>query len=615
MVCKHCGNLLREDAVVCDQCGAEIRVQHAASGASGRRQGKAETAQPERVGSMAVPEAQPYVSDAVMESRRRPRSEGASRTDNRRGTPPPPTDGSHMGRVKREQTRPVRRMMINWAMVWTIVLALCFVGAIGGYVFLKKTDAGQLILARMGKEANAQALWTYGQELLDQGYVEKAIQTYEAAYELEPDREDIYSRLEQMADAYEAGGYAAKAEQTYIKMYSEVDKENVFAYQAIVRMLQDQDRRMELSSFLQLAYENTGDSSFRRQREDLIPSTPTTDKEAGSLMLEQDIQLISAEDYDIYYVFGEEGQLPEDGTLYTGKIHLTEGTHILRAVAVSNDLVSDELSVKYTINLPVPTAPYASLASGEYKQRQRIWLRYQESEGTPDYGDQESKDITIYYTLDGQTPTSNSPIYTGEPFYLPDGKVTVKAVAVNGYGKVSNVMERTYKIGTLSKTYFGSNDTFSEFTLLKTTREAFEKKFGAPQSEQAITEETMPGSCVQCSYSWGQARFVMSESGYVLYFFETNNSSITAPRKLKIGASAEDITGKYRDVGQTYDQNGDRSLYYDDQNGTMGKLYALDGNATRIDYRYTRKEDSAKVILSFYLQNDKTVKIGIRAEY
>ena len=106
----------------------------------------------------------------------------------------------------------------------------------------------------------------------------------------------------------------------------------------------------------------------------------------------------------------------------------------------------------------------------------------------------------------------------------------------------------------------------------------------------------------------------MSEKGYIIYAFETNSSSITAPRKLKIGASESDITAKFRDVGQTYDQNGDRSLYYDDQNGTMGKLYALGGSSSRIDYRYTRKEDGARVTLSFYLQNDKTVKIGIRAE-
>ena len=46
MVCKHCGNLLREDAVVCDQCGAEVRPPQSGQGVSGRRQGKASAERP-----------------------------------------------------------------------------------------------------------------------------------------------------------------------------------------------------------------------------------------------------------------------------------------------------------------------------------------------------------------------------------------------------------------------------------------------------------------------------------------------------------------------------------------------------------------------------------------
>ena len=128
MVCKHCGNLLREDAVVCDQCGAEVRPPQSGQGVSGRRQGKASAERPQRVGSAVLPESQPYRADAVVESRRRPRSEGASRTDNRRGTYASPATGSQMGRERRERKRPVRRMMINWALVWTVLLVLCFVG-------------------------------------------------------------------------------------------------------------------------------------------------------------------------------------------------------------------------------------------------------------------------------------------------------------------------------------------------------------------------------------------------------------------------------------------------------------------------------------------------------
>ena len=127
-----------------------------------------------------------------------------------------------------------------------------------------------------------------------------------------------------------------------------------------------------------------------------MPSTPTADQQGGPLMRERDVQLVSEEDYEIYYLFGDEGLLPEDGTLYESPIHLAEGTHILRAVAVSNDLISDELRISYTINLPKPSAPYPSLAPGTYERIQRIRLRYVESDEEKYSEDKKQKDITIY---------------------------------------------------------------------------------------------------------------------------------------------------------------------------------------------------------------------------
>lgn len=609
MVCKNCGSILKEGAAVCGQCGAEIHPA-ARSGASGRRQGRPDAPRVSRAGSALSLEDAPLMPDAVMTNRRRPRSEGAGRPSARRGTPPPPTTGRQMRRPGRENAHTVRRMMVNWALVWTIAAVLLIVGAAGSYLFLKMTDQGQLILARMGQDVNAQALWTYGQELLDMGYVEKSIATFEKAYAQEPEREDIYARLEQLADAYEAGGRAGDAEKIYTQLYTEIDPKNPAAYRAVVRLMQDQNRRLELADFLKQAYEATGDTSFRRQREELIPSTPTSSLEAGTLLRERDVELCSAEDYDIYYLLGEEGSLPEDGTHYETPVHLGEGSHILRAVAVSNDLISDELNVKYTITLPSPSAPVSSLAPGTYERRQRIWLRYVESDEEKASKDEKQKDITIYYTIDGQTPSSNSPIFTGDPFYLPNGSVTVKAVAVNGYGKVSNVMERTYKINqTVREKFFRETDEFSQFSLLKTTRDAFEKAFGAPQAEENIEASAVQGNCLKLTYAWGEARFLMDSKGYVLYYLESDSSSLTPPRKTRLGMSAADIIAKFRDLGQTYDQNGDRSLYWDDGVG-YGKYYCLSATQARIDYVCYRAEGGS-ITLRYFLENDRAVRVSI----
>ena len=347
----------------------------------------------------------------------------------------------------------------------------------------------------------------------------------------------------------------------------------------------------------------------------MLPSTPTTSEEAGKLRRERDVALISAEDYDIYYTMNEEDLLPEDGTLYTTPIHLGKGVHQIRAVAVSSDLISDELNVKFTIELPVPRAPLSSLAPGEYSKRYKITLSYKEKEEdkADTVEDPKEDDITIYYTIDGQTPTSNSPIFTGEAFQLPAGKSTLKAVAVNGYGEVSNVLERTYKINVKYERYFNENDEFSGFTIMKTTKDAFVKKYGNPQSEKEIEDSTMLGVCTQLRYPWGEARFVITKDGSTLYYVDTNSASMVGPRKTKVGMTEDEVTVLFRDMGQTYNQNGDRSIYWDEAEG-YAMLYNLGNDVERLDYVYYL-QDTTRMYLQYHLQNDRVVKITMRNSY
>ena len=618
MICEHCGNVVADGALICNQCGAQLSPVRRYEGQAARRHGRPEKTGAGRPGSATrdtyVPMAEPALEKRRREAEARPLN---AREDSAR----------KMTQGRRKKGRDLRRrVMINWAMVLAVLIVVLLIAAAGAFAYLKWTDNGQLILARMGRDVNANALWAYGQELLDQGYVDRSVSIFEKAYEMQPEREDLYDRLFQLADAYEAADRPADAERIYVKLYMDVAPEDGAVYRQMMRLLESQGRHMELSAFLKLAYEKTNDTYFRRQREELLPSTPTADQEAGVRKAEQDVQLISAEDYDIYFILGDEGSLPEDGVLYTDPIHLEEGTTVIRAVAVSSDLVSDEMRIQYTINLPRPSAPYASLAPGVYERRQRIWLKYiptedQENlENKQNKSEQEKaqlaklKDITIYYTVDGQTPTSNSPIYDGEPFYLPAGKSTVKALAVNGYGKVSNVMERDYQVKIAFKHYFNDSDNFSEFILLTTTRDEFVRKHGTPSNETSIVEDTINSDCVRLTYSWGEARFYMTEKGYILYALETGSANMTGPRKTKIGMSETDVTALYRDMGQTYNQDGSRSIYYDSAEKKFAMMYHLDAFNDRIDYIYYRA-DNGVVTLSYYLENNKVKKMGIRCDF
>lgn len=588
MVCDHCGAAARPGATVCESCGAMLPVHEMGKGAAGIRQGRGSAPERRTSGSKVPVEEKNYLP--VLDDRDRPARD---------------EDGAdaHAGasrRAARVKVYKPHRVMVNWAMVCAVLAGMMILLGVGAFVFLNMTAPGQLIMARLGYDADAEALWKLGGEYLDQGYIEKSIETYEKAYAQQPEIDGLYDHLRDLCEAYEAAARPADAERIYTLMYTTLDKTNSTAYLNIMRLMIDQGRTTEVAEFLKLAYENTKDVTFKIRRDEMVPEMPTTSLEAGRHLLQKYVELSSPQDYDVYYIIGEEGVLPEDGTLYHDPILLEEGGWTVRAVAVSSELVSDELSVRYIITLPVPDAPKANLAAGPYEKRQRVRLR--------NVGD--DPDVTFYYTIDSSTPTVNSPIYTDEGILLPGGRhVILRAVAVNKYGKVSNEMSVEYQINVPFKNYYRDTDAFGNFAIMQTTLEQFVSRYGEPDARQEITDTAVRGKCVSLTYSWGVAKFYYVETGALLYYIDTTNTSTVGPRDTKFGMTETQITEKFRDMGQLKNQDGSRNLYYDSGNGFYAKVYVTGDTSRRIDYSYIDSVNSATVTLSYYLENNKCVRM------
>lgn len=455
-----------------------------------------------------------------------------------------------------------RRVMVNWAMVGLVVMLLVVATALGGFVYLKVTPNGQLMLARLGRDASADAYWTLGMEYLDQGYITRSIDAYHHALELEPEHPALVNNLMKLAEAYETAGQPREAEDIYTRIYTELQPESPLGYRNVIRLMQQEERVSEAVELMQEAYDKTGDDSFFKQRAALVPLPPTARESSGRHLRSVKVEFISPQGYDIYYISGD-GLLPENGTLYTEPFTVGEGSHTFRAVCISSVLMSDEMEVKYVVTLPQPPAPKSNLAPGTYNGARYVRLRDMETDKSDP-----RKQNELYYTIDGTAPSADSPRYTDEPIRLPSGRPTLRAIAINGYGKVSSelVIQYTIKDGKF-KDYFNGTDEFKGMTMMKTTYEQFVDMFGEPQRVADIEDDAINARSTQATWQWGEARFAMLDTGNVLYHISTTGSDMTGPRGAKVGMDMPEVTSRFRDMGQLPNHRGDRGIYYDIKDG------------------------------------------------
>ncbi len=565
MKCRHCGVTSDTPSRVCPSCGRYMG---------------AEVLQMPDIGSFD-PQVTPASDGVALPRPPRPRPGMADKpkTRHKRGR----------GRARKTKKSTYQGRMVNWVKVGAFVLGLLVLAAAGGFIWLHVTQPGQLALARMGRKANADAYWSLGTEYLDQGYVARAVETYLMAEEAGPEHPELPKKLLLLAEAYEAGGRMDMAEATYRRIYTELAPSDSVAWRLAINILQDQNRVFEAVALMQEAYEKTKDEEFFTQRALMVPLPPTASLPAGRHVYAKTVEFFSPQGYDIYYTMGD-GPLPESGIKYEKPLTLNEGTYTIRAVAVSSELISNETAIRYTITLPSPLAPKANMASKDYERPIRVQLRNMD----------EDEDVQLYYTIDGTKPSLDSPRYVGEGILLPRGRVTLRAIAYNRYGKRSNEMVVEYKIAGGFKRYFRSEDGFADFTLMQTLQDAFIREYGQPASREDIEDAAAGGPAEKLIYSWGEARFTQGEEGMLLYRVSTSASTMKGPRGTRVGMQMKDVTAEFRDMGQLPNDRGDRGIYYDlaegfarytvhsddPRNGLLRYAYvgASDGTTTLLDY-------------------------------
>lgn len=536
----------------------------------------------------------------------------------------------------------------NWTLLGLIVILLAICAGVGYFMYMNKSDEGHRITARklvlectpellelavtrdplqmeaqedLLREWNSvpsTAYWYVGEEYLDNGDTGTSITAFSMANILDPKN---YDGLLLQASAYEMMGSSKEAEELYLYLINDVANFRSEAYTALIRIYQAQERRPEAAEMMRLAYVNTKRENFRLQREDYIPEMPEVNLQAGRYeisSMKEDILITSPQGYDVYYTTDEEAVLPQDGLLAEdGKIVPVEGSIKIRAVCVSGDLISDPLAVSYTFFYPTPPAPKCNLAPNTYKSLRVVELRAGTvEEFTKKQQAEMEANLTYYYTIDGSTPTEESPVYDGTPIQLPSGRVTLKAICVNQYGKMSSTLEVGYKFdvrpdpqpmyGMVKGSVNFSNDLFGGFELNKTTQEQFEATFGKARSVTETTYLHLTNPARHLEYDWGHAVFLLNNNQWQMVRMEMRSGFTSTPRNIGLGTFASDVMAAYKDFGQVTSPNGTRGLYYDYPR--VGQ-YLIHTDGTHY-IQYTGHTLESKMwVLQYWLQNDTVKRI------
>jgi len=181
-------------------------------------------------------------------------------------------------------------------------------------------------------------------------------------------------------------------------------------------------------------------------------ATPTFSPAGGTYTSTQSVSISdSTSGATIYYTTN--GNTPTtSSTVYSGTISVSSTTTIKAIGAKNGDTTSGVASATYTINSGGGTTvatPTFSPAGGTYTSTQSVSI----SDST--------SGATIYYTTNGNTPTTSSTVYSGA--IAVSSTTTIEAIGVKSGDTTSSVASATYTISSGG----GGNEpapTFSEPT-------------------------------------------------------------------------------------------------------------------------------------------------------
>lgn len=246
---------------------------------------------------------------------------------------------------------------------------------------------------------------------------------YKKAVKKKPKRAEAYSAL---AKVYTAQNEQDEAEDIFL---TAIDKypDNVDIHKACIQFYIDTKQETEISVLMDEASD-----TVRKQLKEYISKVPEFSLESEEPFDDVQQLTLTSKGEAIYYT--TDGSEPTTGsTKYTEPIQIGEGETKVSAISVNKKGIPSLVESKtYIVELPIEDAPAVTPSTGQYDTPTQITIDVPEG-------------YEAYYTTDKSDPTTESTKYTG-PIDMPQGTTILKAVLVNGKGRMSGVTTRNYEL-------------------------------------------------------------------------------------------------------------------------------------------------------------------------
>ncbi len=263
-------------------------------------------------------------------------------------------------------------------------------------------------------------------ECTDNGLYHEAVQYYGRALELEPD--DLTLKFA-LAEVYFLKNNKIEYEyllNSIIKDPNVTGEQLESAYGKLIAIYRARDDYQSIHKILL----DSNNEQIMVTYQDYIAHAPEFSLSPGYYTSVQPLKISAVGKGKVYYTM--DGSDPtEESNAYMAPIILEEGDYLIKACFINeNGTCSNVVTAEYHVEIDEIPAPLIGTISGEYNR--------------PTYIEVLEEEADVYYTTDGNNPTTSSALYVA-PIPMPLGKSVFRFAKVVD-DVMGNVVECTYNL-------------------------------------------------------------------------------------------------------------------------------------------------------------------------